>query len=426
MTITHTLGALSTVQLTITVPVGEHQPFIQNAATEAGKHLTVSGFRAGHIPFEIVEKEVGAMKLLEIASEAMVRKALVQAVKENNWTTVGAPEIKVKTLAPGNDVIVDATWALLPTVTVPAFDDIAIAKKEVTVTDEEIAGSLEELRKMRANETLSTEGASTTARVVVDMVISLENVPVEGGTAKNHSIVLDEQSYVPGLTEKLGGAKGGEHLDFTLKFPETYYQKMLSGKEAQFSVDVKEVFERSLPALDDAFAKMLRFDTLTELKDTLIANIKLEHEREEDSRVRAEVIETVMQKATISEIPTVLIDAEKERLFAELRAQIEGQGLSFEQYLADVKQTPEQIADGMTDSAGKRVKISLTLRAIAREQGITLTEDEMEAEVASVRTAYQENPHIEERLQDPNILDFIRMNATHRKTTDYLVGKLVK
>lgn len=426
MTITHTPSSNATVQLTITVPVSEHQPFLEKAAETVGKYLKIDGFRPGHIPFDVVQKEIGEMKLLETASEEMIKKALVQAVKENSWQTVGSPEIKIKTLAPGNDVVVEATWALLPTVTVPSLDGIVIEQKPVEITETEINGSLEELRKMRAAETPTEDAAISNSRVVVDMVICLEKVPVEGGTAKDHSLVLDEQSYVPGLTDKLVGAKKGDHLDFTLKFPETYYQKMLAGKEAEFSIDVKEVFARVLPALDDEFAKALRFDTLDALKDVLKANIKLDHEREENSRVRAEVIEAVMNKAEISEIPAILIESEKERLFAELRAQIEGQGLSFDQYLADVKQSPEQIAEGMTDSANKRVKISLTLRAIARDNAIALTEDEMEAEIASVRTAYSDNPHIEERLHDENILDFIRMNATHRKTTDFLVEKLVK
>lgn len=426
MTITTQNGEKSTIKIEITVAVAEQAPFIQKASETVGKYLKIDGFRAGHIPFDIVKKEVGDMRLLEVASEDMVKKGLIQAVKEHSLETVGNPQITIKTMVPGNDFVAEVVWALMPTVNLPALTDISVARKEVTAQPSDIDGSLQELRKMRGSEAATTEGATRTSRVLVDMVISLEKVPVEGGTAKNHSIVLDETTYVPGLTDQLIGVKKGEHKEFTLKFPENYFQKLLAGKDAEFSVDVHEVYERTLPELNDEFAKALQFETLAELTDVLTKNITVEKQQEEEQRVRAELLETIVGKTTFGDVPEILVTAEKERLFAELRAQIEGQGMSFEQYLADIKQTPEQIAEGMTDSANKRVTISLMLREVAKTQNIVLTKEEMDAEIESVRNAYHDNPNIEERLQDENIIAYIRMNATHRKVTDELVKQCVK
>ena len=426
MTITTHPGEKSTIKLEITVAVAEQAPFIQKASETVGKYLKIDGFRAGHIPLDIVKKEVGEMRLLEVASEEMVKKGLVQAVKEQNLETVGNPNVTVKTMVPGNDFVAEVVWALMPAVTLPALTEISLTKKEVTAQESDIEGSMQELRKMRASEAATTEGATRTSRVVIDMVISLEKVPVEGGTAKNHSIVLDETTYVPGLTDQLIGVKKGEHKEFTLKFPETYFQKLLAGKDAEFTVDVHEVYERALPKINDEFAKVLHFETLAELKDVLTKNIALEKQQEEEQRLRAELLETLVAKTTFGEVPEILVTAEKERLFAELRSQIEGQGMSFEQYLADIKQTPEQIAEGMTDSANKRVTISLMLREVAKTQNIVLTKEEMDAEIEAVRNAYHDNPNIEERLHDENILAYIRMNATHRKVTDELMKQCVK
>ncbi len=426
MTITTQKGEKSTITLTITVATNEQAPFIQKAAETVGKHLNVSGFRSGHIPFDIVKKEVGDIRLLEVASEEMVKRGLIQAVTENKLETVGNPQITIKTMVPGNDFVAEVVWALMPSVTLPKLTDISVTKKEVTALPSDLEGSLQELRKMRASEAATTEGATRTSRVVIDMVISLEKVPVEGGTAKNHSIVLDETTYVPGLTDALIGVKKGEHKEFTLKFPENYFQKLLAGKDAEFAVDVHEVYERALPEINDEFAKALHFETLAELKEILTKNITLEKQQEEEQRFRAELLETIVEKTTFGDVPEILINAEKERLFSELRAQIENQGMSFEQYLADVKQTPEQIAEGMTDSAKKRVTISLMLREVAKAQNITLTKEEMDAEIEAVRNAYHDNPNIEERLHDENIVAYIRMNATHRKVTDELVKQCVK
>lgn len=411
--------------LTIVIPVAEHDFFLQRAAETMSKNLKIAGFRPGHVPFEIVKKEVGEMRLLEVASEEMIKKGLVQAVKENTLETVGAPEVSIKKMTPGNDVEVEIQWALLPQVTLPKLETVSVKQEQIDVTEKELDASLKELARMRATETATTETATETSRLVVDMEITIDHVVIEGGTTKGHSIILDEPSYLPGLTEKLIGASAGETKTFSLDFPKEYYNKQFAGKTAEFTVKVTEVFARTTAKLDDEFAQGLRFETLEKLRDVLRDNIRTENESKATDRARAELIDTLVSKSTIGEIPQILIDAEKERLFAEFKAHIESQGLTIDQYVADVKQTPEQIADGMQDKALARIKGSLVLRSVARQENIEVTDEELGKELEDVRRAYAENPHIEERLQDPSIVEYIAMNLRHRKTTDYLAGKLI-
>lgn len=410
----------------LTIPVAEHTPFLEKAAEEIGKNLKVDGFRAGHIPFDIVKKQVGEMALLETASEAMIKKGLVQGVLEHKIETVGAPNVNIKKMVPGNDLEVDVEWSLLPTVTLPDLETISITQKKAKVEDKEVDDAVGELRRMRASEVVSAEAAGKTDRVVVDMTISLDKVPVEGGTTKDHSVYLDEQAYIPGLTEQLLGLKKDETKLFDLSFPEKYYNKMLAGKTAQFDVKVKEVYARTLPELNEEFAKTLGQESVEKLLSLLRENLLTEAEKKSKETAHAEMIDTLIQKSEFSEIPEILITAEKERLFAEFKAHLEEGGITIDQYLADIKKTVEEVAEGFTDKGVVRIKGSLVLRNLAKLEGIVVSDDELQQEIVEVRRAYQENPNIDDRLKDQNIIEYIKMNLTHRKATQKLAERLVK
>ncbi len=412
--------------ITLTVPVAEQEPFLQKAAEHISKNLKVSGFRAGHIPYDIVKKEVGEMAILETAADEMIKKGLVEAIREHKLETVGQPDVKVKKLTPGNDVEVDIEWAKLPDTKLPDISTISVQEKTMTVDAKEIDEALEQIRKMRATEAASTKEAGKEDRVVVDMEIMIDNVAIEGGTTKDHAIYLSEDSYVPGLTDKLVGAKKGEKKEFTLEIPATHYSKLLAGKSAQFKIDVKEVFERTLPALDESFAKALGTDSVDALKELLKENLLRDKQAKEADRATGEMIDTILDKTTFGDIPKVLIEAEKERLFGEFKQRLEEQGMGVDKYLADIKKTPEELGDGFKEQAEKRVKGSLVFRDLAKDEDIKVSEEEIKLEMENVRKSYQDNPNVDEKLKDPNIIDFITVNLRNRKTTEKLRERLVK
>lgn len=412
--------------LTITIPYEEHEPFLQKAAEHIGKELKIDGFRTGYIPFNVIKEKVGEMRLLEVATEDMIKKALVSAVAEHNLETVGPPKIEIKKMVPGNDLEAEVSCALLPHFILPNIAEMHIRPKLAKVEDDEIEKSLQELRRMRVTEAATTSPAQNVDRVVVDMVISLDNVPIEGGTAKNHSIVLDETSYIQGLTKKLLGSTKGEVKKFTLPFPKDYYQKMLAGKDAEFEICIKEVYSRVLPDCNDDFAKSLHLSSLKDLKELLTRNLISEHERENKEKAKQEMLDTLLNAINFPDIPEILLEAEKEKLFAEFKMELENRGVAFEKYLADMKKTPEEIGDGMKDKALTRVKISLILRAYARELGVTVSDEEMEQEINDLRKAYKDEPNINERISQEHVRDYLRMNLLHRKTITALAEKIIR
>ena len=416
----------SMAHITLTIPVAEQEPYLQKAAEKISEKLKVSGFRPGHIPYDIVKKEVGEMAIMEQAADAMIKKGLVEAIKEHKLETIGQPDVKVKKLTPGNDIEVDIEWAKLPDTTLPDLSTISVQEKTASVDDKEVENAIEEIRKMRATEAATTNAATKEDRVVVDMEILVDHVTIEGGTTKDHAVYLSEDSYVPGLTDKLVGSKKGEDKNFHLEIPKTHYSKLLAGKNAEFKIKVKDVFERTLPEVNIEFAKALGAESVDDLKKLLKENLLRDKQAKETERATGEMIDTILEKSTFGEIPGILIESEKERLFGEFKQRLTDQGVSVEKYLADVKKTPEELAEGFSEQAEKRVKGSLVFRDLATAENIEVSEQEIKAEMEAVKQSYQDNPNIDEKLKDPNIVDFITVNLRNRKTTEKLRAKLVQ
>lgn len=415
----------SMVHIILIIPTDEHEPFLKSAAEEIGKKLKVNGFRPGHIPFDVVQKEAGEMAVLELASESMIKKGLLQAIKENNLETIGQPNVTVKKLVPNNDVEVEVDWAHIPSVELPDIEKIKIKENTVEASDEDVSKTLEDLRNMRATEAATTEPATKEDKVVVDMDIFLDNVLIEGGSTKDHGIYLSEDSYVPGLTEKLLGVKKGDKPEFELEIPKTHYSKMLAGKKPTFKIEVKEIFKRTLPELNNDFASGLGAKDVDDLKNLLKENITKDKQAKEADRATGEMIDAIIEKTKFGEIPDVLIESEKQRLFAEFKQRLDEQGIPLEQYLTDVKKSVEDIAEGFSEQALKKTKASLAYRELAKTFEVKIDDKELELEKEKVRSAYQDHPNIEDKLKDPDILDYIMVNLRNRKITDLLREKLI-
>ena len=152
---------------------------------------------------------------------------------------------------------------------------------------------------------------------MIDMDLLIDNVLVEGGQTKDHGVYLNENYYVPGLPEQLIGVKKDEEKEFDLEFPKEHYQKHLAGKKVHFKVKVKDVFERKFPELNDEFAKKLGQENVAKLREVLKQNLQAEADRKENERQEIEMLEAIITKAKFEDIPDVLIDAEKRRIFAD-------------------------------------------------------------------------------------------------------------
>ncbi len=413
------------VIITITVSPNEYEKQLRQAAERLSERANIRGFRPGKAPYDVLKKEIGEMSILKEALESIIQTSFYAAVTAEKLDTIGMPKIDIEKLAPGNDLIYKATVALLPKVTLPDIGKLKIERVTKPVEAKHIDETIDALRGMQAIETVKDTAASKADKVTIDMNMTLEKVPVEGGQAKNYQVYLSEDHYIPGFNDALVGVKRGEEKNFTLHFPDTHYQKMLAGKSVDFNVKIKDVHERNLPELGDEFAKKLGQESVAKLRELVNKNLSAEAEQKADQQWEIAVLDRLIEQATIDPIPDVLIDAERQKIFYELKRDLERNGVSIEQYLSDIKKNQEELFKDFKNQAEKRAKAALISRQIALENTLAPTKEEIDGEIEHMKHIYKDNKEYMENLERPEVRDTIATMVQNRKVMQWLKVKLL-
>lgn len=416
----------SQVELTITITPAEYQGQLVKAAERISQRQKIAGFRPGKAPFDLVKRTVGEMALLQEALEPLVKETYYQAIMAEKLDVVGMPKVDLQKMAPGNDIVYVAVASLVPEVKLADLKKIKIKREEKPVTDTQVDEVVDNLRKLQAKEVIKEGEATAEDMILLDMNMFLDKVPVEGGQAKNYRVYLSEEHYIPGFNEKVKGMKKGEEREFSLDFPASHYQKHLAGKTVDFKVKAHDIFERQLPALDETFAKALGQESVEKLRELLRTNLGRESAQKADQQAEIEMLDAVVAQSEFGEIPEVLIDAERRKMFYELTRDLERNGVTIEQYLNDIKKTQAEIEEGFKDQAIKRAKAALASRQIAKEQNLFATEDEVAAEIAHMKETYKDNPEYIKQLDNPEVHETIHSIVQNRKVIAWLKEQTIQ
>lgn len=416
----------SQVELVVTVTPADYEKDMFAAATRLSERAAIHGFRPGKAPYEIVKQNLGEIKILEEALQSIVEKNYHAAVLAEKIDTIGMPEITIEKMAPGNDFVFKAVAALLPKVKVADLSTITVNKKDVTAGEEQINEVMENLRKMQAMEVIKEGTAAKEDKIVVAMNMTNNKVPVEGGQAPQHQVYLSEPHYIPGFAEQLVGLKKDEVKEFSLKFPEEHYQKHLAGKTMDFHIKVNEVYSIEYPEINDELAIKLGQPSMIALKELLQTNLTKEAENKEAQRQEIEILEKTVLGSEFDVIPDVLINAEKQKMFHELKSSLEQQGITMDKYMADIKKTEEEIGNDFSERALMRVKAALVSRQIAKDNNIKVEKEELDKEIEIIKATYQNDPKVLEALERRDVLDTLAATVQNRKVVAFLAEKVVK
>lgn len=415
----------SQVELTITVTPAEYEKHLKDAANVISEKAKIKGFRPGKAPFDVVKKEFGDMGVLQEALEAIIRESYYLAVMGEKLDTLGMPQISVEKVAPGNDIVYKATVALMPSVKLPDISKIKVTRDAKPVEEKQISETLDALRGMQAEEVATEEAAREMDKVVIDMNMFLDKVPVDGGQAKDYQVYLSEAHYIPGFNEKIVGIKKGETKEFSLDFPKEHYQKHLAGKKVDFSVTAKDVFERRMPELNDEFAKKLGLESVKKLQDLVRDNLTKEAHEKATQKAEIEILDTLVEKTKFDPIPEVLINGERQKMFHELKRDLDKNGISIEKYLEDIKKSEKDLFEDFKAQAEKRAKAALISRQIAVENNIKVDDADIDGEIEMMLSVYGQNPQYAENIKRPEVRDTIAVSLQNKKVMQFLRAKIL-
>ncbi len=417
----------SKLRLSFKIPAEKLDEFVKKAANEISKDLKLDGFRSGNIPFEVVEQNVGKEKLLQEGADRAVKKYYVDYVLDNKIEAIGQPRLNVKKLALGNDFEFEAEIDVLPKIEMGEWQDKIkevnkkFQGKQFEVKEKEINRELDYLANQRAKAKTVSREAKKGDQLEIDFEVFQDNVPIEGGTAKKHQIIIGQGQFIPGFEENLIGLKAGEEKEFDLVFPEKYHQKHLAGKQARFKVKVNLVQERKLPEINDEFASGIgKFKNLKELKDNLRNGLLEEKKKKHRQKQEMEIINALTEGSEV-EIPQVLIDSELEKMDKELDNSIAQLGMNRQQYFQQIQSSEEKLKKQWQENeAPKRVKAALILRQLAKEKKIEPKAEEIEERMNQVMQYYKTLGQAKKDLDTQRLYENIKSEMANQKILEFL------
>ena len=379
----------SMVRLTIEVSAEDFDKAINKVYNRQKGRMNVPGFRKGKTPRKVLEKMYGEAIFYEDAANDLINSSYPEAAKESGEEIVSNPEINVTQIEAGKPFIYTAEVAVKPPVSLGKYKGVEVDKQVIEVTDQEID---EEIRKEQEKNATRNEVTDRPVKdgdeIILDFEGFCDGEAFEGGKGTDYPLTVGSGSFIPGFEEQLVGAVIGEEMDVNVTFPENYQAEELKGKPAVFKCTVKKITEKILPELDDEFAdEVSEFSTLAEYREDVRKNITERKEKAALSVKENQAVEKVIADAHV-EIPEPMLRTQQEQIAGELEQQVVSQGMKFEDYLKYAQTTREQLVDRMKEDAERRIMYRLVMEQVAKEENITATDEDFEAEIQRMADAY--------------------------------------
>lgn len=367
--------------------VREHEA----AALKAmGRDLEVPGFRKGHAPDEVLRQYIRADQLFNETVREAVGSHTQKIIQEERLEVITAPTVEVLKAASGNELVWRFSVDVMPNIDLGNWRDLKVIRKKPSVEAEEIEKAITFSQKSRAKSIAVLRAAQKEDLVEIGFTTTHQGIPVErGGKATGYSLVLGESNFVPGFDEYIVGMRAGETKKFDLAFPATWWQKEVAGKTVTFTVTLKSVFELVLPERTDEFARSLgKFQDLGALRANIEEGLFTEKQQKEQERVNAEVLKKISDRIQDADVPDALIEGEATTMMRELREAVGRElKIDFPAYLAQIAKTEEALKKSWKEPARERVKAALTLRTIAKAEGIEPSQGDVDEKAAEILRA---------------------------------------
>ena len=376
-------------KLTIEDSAEDLEKALNKAYNKQKNQISVPGFRKGKVPRAMVEKMYGAEIFYEDAANELMQQTYPSAIDESGIDIVSRPTVDVVQIEKGKPFIYTAEVATRPEVTLGIYMGVTVTKVDTTVTDEEVEAELENQRNTNARTvTVTDRPVKERDTSVIDFEGFVDGVAFAGGKGENHPLEIGSHTFIDTFEDQLVGKNAGDEVEVNVTFPEQYQAAELAGKPAMFKVKINEIKAKELPELDDEFAQdVAGVDTLAEYKEEVKKNLTEKKEAEARKTKEDEAIQKIIDKSKM-DIPEAMIQTQCETMVNEFAQRIAQSGLSMDQYLQFSGMTVDQLMEQVRPEAESRIKSSLVLEQIAKDENIEVTDADIDAEIEKMAAAY--------------------------------------
>lgn len=390
----------SQVALTISLDDLEWKECIKQAADKLSQGLNIAGFRAGKAPQDVVMNHLGETRVISEATETAIGKYYLVALKENDLIPIVPPKISVEKVDKDSPLVFKAEIIVMPQIELDDYNKIRVKTEEVKLDDDRVSGVLKNIQRQQASFEPVDRAVKMGDWVEIDFTGKMNGNVFEGGSSKNHPLVVGDGVLLPDFEQALVGMKIGEEKTFPVKFPADYHKKEFSDKSAEFTAKLNKIKEVKLPELNDEFAqKAGDFKTIDALKADISKFLLEDAGQKENDRQKEDAI-TQLIAMTKVELPKELVEQELDAMKNDFEHQLSHQQITLENYLEKAGTTEEKLRSEWQETARKRVLGGLALNELKKREGIEALDEDVVKEIERLKSLYPaEKENIEKKYE---------------------------
>jgi len=417
----------SKVVLEFTMDKETFEKELDKAFHKNAKYFKVPGFRNGKVPRNVVEKVYGEGVLYETVIEDNVDDEYRKAVEDNKLEVVSKPELDVKQIGKGKDLIYTVTLFVKPEATVKKYKGLEVKKIDSKVSKKDVDAAIESDRQKNArvvsvdDRDLQKDDIST-----IDFEGFVDGVAFEGGKAENFELTIGSGQFIPGFEDQLIGMKIGEEKEINVTFPKEYHAENLAGKPAMFKVKLISIKSKILPELDDEFAKdVSEFETLADYRKDVEKKVKKQKQESAKNQKEIAVIDKLVENTEVV-IPESMIDDEVESMSNQFASNLAYQGLDLKTYCMYMNTTEEEFKKNLRPEAEKNVKLKLALDAIEKLEDIKVEAKEIDEKIDELKKQYGSENTNDDLNKNENVRHYMEEKIKQDKLMKIIVDSAIE
>lgn len=430
MQVTQEQASPCEIELNIEVEVEKVNLAIDQTYRELGKTVNIPGFRKGKAPRMILESYLDQDKVKERAADKLLQPAYEQALKETGIEPFAVADVELVKFEPGEPLVFKAKVPLEPTVELGKYSGLKTERKVQPVTDDMISAEIEHMMDRQA------EYPEVSDRPVQqeDMVV-IETINDSEPNEEPKRNVVRAGSNLPDFDNGLMGMNVGEEKVIEVTYPEDYGAEDLRGKTVPLRTKIIELREKKMPELTDEWVKEnfapkaegenASAEEIVDTVDKLRARIRSAMEKAANDTADVEVQNKLVDQITESSnvcFPNVMVNDNVRERFEELMGELKKRQVTFDDYLKHIGKTFEELRGEYEEDAKRMLKTSLVLREITEKEDMSVSDDEVKAELQSM-AAERGVPveTIEAYVDKTEGTNVIKNRILHKKLMDFIV-----
>ncbi|KFB09897.1 trigger factor [Nitratireductor basaltis] len=428
MQVTETLNSGLKREIKVTVPAQDLESRLVARLEDAKDKVRLKGFRPGKVPLSHLRRMYGKSFMAEVVNEILSDSSR-SILEERGEKPAMQPEINMtedekeaeKVLDGQADFEFSMAYEVIPAIEIKDFSGIKIERPVYDVSDEEVDDQVKRIADSVRTYEDKDGKAEDGDKVTIDYLGKIDGEAFDGGAAEDSDVVIGHNQFIPGFEEQLVGLKAGDEKTIKVKFPDEYAAAHLAGKDAEFDIKVKKVAAAEELVIDDELAKKLGLESADKLREIVRGQLENQFGQMTRQKAKRQLLDALDDQYKF-EAPEKLVEAEFQNIWNQVTRDLENAGRTFE----DEDTTEEEAREEYQRLAERRVRLGLVLAQIGEEQGVQVSEDEMQRSLIESIQRYprhQQQEIYDFYRQNPQALANIRAPLFEEKVVDELLSK---